>query len=56
VETKGSHIPLQCTTIVFTSNLEPKFWYELDVDTLNALLRRLKIILVECKEQEVNFE
>lgn len=56
VETKGSHIPLQCKTIVFTSNLEPKFWYEIDVDTLGALMRRLNIILVENKNQEVNFE
>lgn len=56
VETKGSHIPLQCSTIVFTSNLEPKFWYELDTETLAALMRRLKIVLVVDKEQIVDFE
>lgn len=44
VEVKGSSVPLKATTIWITSNLHPRFWYpELDVETTDALLRRLEI-------------
>lgn len=44
VETKGSAVPLAATTYWITSNLDPELWYpELDVDSKNALLRRLNI-------------
>lgn len=44
VEIKGSSVPLTATKIWFTSNLHPRDWYPaLDEDTLNALMRRIKI-------------
>jgi len=44
VEIKGSALPLLAENIIFTSNLHPKDWYpDLDQETMNALLRRLKI-------------
>jgi len=45
VEIKGSSTTLQAKTIWITSNLHPTNWYpDLDIQTLNALLRRLTII------------
>lgn len=44
VEIKGSSTCLVATHIWITSNLDPRLWYpELDSETLNALLRRIKI-------------
>lgn len=44
VETKGSTEPLCCTHVWITSNLDPHYWYpDLDADTRDALIRRLKI-------------
>jgi len=44
VEVKGSSRPLNAERIWITSNLEPKNWYpDLDVATLEALMRRLKV-------------
>jgi len=44
VEVKGSSTCLVATTIWITSNLDPRDWYmDLDVDTKQALLRRLVI-------------
>jgi len=44
VEIKGSSRPLDATKIWITSNLNPLDWYpELDVDTKEALLRRINI-------------
>lgn len=45
VEVKGSSRPLLMEKIWITSNLHPKDWYaELDEETKNALMRRLKIV------------
>jgi len=45
VETKGSSQPLMAQTIWITSNLSPMRWYpDIDVETLDALLRRLTIV------------
>lgn len=45
VEVKGSSYPLLCERIWITSNLHPNQWYpEIDVETVNALMRRLEII------------
>jgi len=45
VEIKGSSYPLLCERIWITSNLHPNQWYpEIDVETVNALMRRLEII------------
>lgn len=45
VEVKGSSRALEVKQFWFTSNLHPRFWYpELDVETVEALLRRLEII------------
>jgi len=44
VEIKGSSKPLVARTVWVTSNLPPVKWYpDVDEDTLNALLRRLKV-------------
>lgn len=44
VEIKGSSIPLAATRIWITSNVDPRQWYpELDSETVDALIRRLKI-------------
>lgn len=44
VEIKGASIPLLATTIWITSNIPPERWYpESDVETMQALLRRLNI-------------
>lgn len=44
VETKGGAVPLKAEKIWVTSNLDPRQWYpNLDHETLEALLRRLKI-------------
>lgn len=44
IEIKGSSRPLEAEAIWFTSNIAPQYWYpELDVATLDALLRRLTI-------------
>lgn len=44
VEIKGSAVPLECSQIWITSNLDPRAWYpDLDPDTQEALLNRLKI-------------
>lgn len=44
VEIKGSALPLVTTTFWITSNLDPMLWYpDVDGDTRNALMRRLKI-------------
>ncbi len=57
VETKGSHIPLECKYVVFTSNIRPELWYpEVDPETLMALMRRLKVVEVLDKEQVVEIE
>jgi len=51
VEIKGSATVLKATKIIFTSNLHPKDWYPLlDVDTLNALLRRLTVVHFDALE------
>lgn len=45
VEIKGSSTTLRATKIWITSNLHPRDWYvDLDNATMDALLRRLKII------------
>ena len=44
VEVKGSSTPLKAVNIWITSNIPPTAWYpELDVSTVNALLRRLNV-------------
>lgn len=44
VEVKGSSRVLKAKKIWITSNLEPKKWYpDLDIDTLDALMRRLRV-------------
>lgn len=44
VEVKGSSVVLRATKIWITSNINPVNWYPgLDVETTNALLRRLNI-------------
>jgi len=44
VEVKGSSCALKVKNIWITSNLHPKNWYpELDTETLQALLRRVKV-------------
>lgn len=44
VEVKGSSTCLVATNIWITSNLDPRLWYsDLDKDTLQALMRRLRI-------------
>lgn len=44
VETKGGAIVFNAKRIWITSNLDPREWYPgLDAETMNALLRRLKI-------------
>jgi len=44
VEIKGSSMPLVARKIWITSNLHPRDWYPgLDIETLNALLRRIKV-------------
>lgn len=44
VETKGASVPLACTRIWLTSNVDPRDWYpDLDEATRGALMRRLKI-------------
>lgn len=44
VEIKGSSVPLVAAKIWITSNLSPREWYPgMDEETLNALLRRIKI-------------
>jgi len=44
VEIKGCSLPFCAEKIWITSNVDPRLWYcELDVETLNALLRRLNI-------------
>lgn len=48
VEVKGSSVVLAATHIFVTSNIPPEAWYpDLDVPTMNALKRRLKITHVE---------
>lgn len=45
VEVKGSSVVLAARKIWITSNLDPREWYALlDKETLDALLRRLKIV------------
>lgn len=45
VEVKGSSEVLRAEHIWITSNLDPRCWYvDLDIETKNALLRRIKII------------
>lgn len=45
VEVKGSSVALCCRKIWFTSNIAPRDWYDnLDIATLDALLRRLRIV------------
>jgi len=45
VEIKGSSRPLLATRFWFTSNIHPERWYpDLDVETVAALMRRLQII------------
>jgi len=54
VEVKGGTVPLACTELFFTSNLHPSAWYpELDRETYAALERRLTIIHVTEREEEV---
>lgn len=49
VEIKGSSVPLKARVIWITSNLHPREWYpDLDEKTLEALLRRLNIIKIDC--------
>lgn len=44
VEIKGSAVVLNAKKIWITSNLDPRLWYPgIDPETLNALLRRIKI-------------
>lgn len=44
VENKGGSVVLSATDVWITTNLHPKDWYpDLDLETLNALLRRLII-------------
>lgn len=44
VEVKGGAVPLKAKKVWITSNLDPRSWYpDLDSDTLDAMLRRLKI-------------
>lgn len=46
VERKGSSVALRATTYWITSNIAPSQWYpELDLETQNALLRRLTNII-----------
>jgi len=48
VEIKGSSTCLTAGRIWITSNLHPRYWYPgLDEDTLDALLRRLRIVEFE---------
>lgn len=55
VETKGSHIPLECKTVLFTSNIRPECWYpEVDSMTLQALMRRLIVHEVLNQNDEIN--
>lgn len=45
VEVKGSSTVLCAKKIWFTSNIHPRQWYpELDIETMNALLRRMTIV------------
>jgi len=45
VEVKGSSTCLVAETIWVTSNLPPEAWYpDVDLETRNALIRRLKIV------------
>lgn len=45
VEVKGSSVVLNAKQIWVTSNLHPRDWYpDLDEETLNALLRRVKVV------------
>lgn len=49
VEIKGSSVPLKAEFIWITSNLHPREWYpDLDEKTMDALLRRLNIIKIDC--------
>lgn len=44
VEVKGGAVALKATRIWLTSNVDPRKWYpELDKETLNALMRRLRV-------------
>lgn len=55
VETKGGATALQAARYIITSNIPFMDWYPLlDRDTLAALERRLNIIHVTSKEQEIN--
>lgn len=48
VEIKGGAVPLSATRYWITSNLHPRQWYpELDNETVEALLRRLQIVMFE---------
>lgn len=48
VERKGGSMPLSVRKFWITSNVAPQVWYpDLDTRTLEALLRRLKIVYVE---------
>jgi len=54
VEIKGGSRPLTARKFILTSNLSPRFWYpELDGETLEALMRRLNIIHVTDRDQEI---
>lgn len=49
VEVKGSSVVCKASKIWITSNLHPKDWYpDLDIETVDALLRRL--IIIEIKQ------
>lgn len=48
VEIKGSATPLVATKIWVTSNIHPRYWFPmLDIETIDALLRRLEITVFE---------
>jgi hypothetical protein len=48
VETKGAAVPLRASKFWITSNLPVERWYpEIDCATLDAILRRVNIILLE---------
>lgn len=48
VEVKGGTVPLNARKIIITSNIHPRDWYpDLDDETKNALLRRMRIIHFE---------
>lgn len=48
VEVKGASRPLRAERLWFTSNIHPNQWYPtLDIETIDALLRRFEIVKIE---------